>query len=52
MSAKIHPMGYIPVKNKVGRKQRFGESLDYVQTIKMANGQVRSIKHYKSRLVG
>ena len=50
--AKVHPMGYIPVKNKTSRKQHFGESLDYVQTIKMANGQIRSIKHYKSRLVG
>ena len=48
---KIHPIGYKKVQTPHA-KDHTGETLDYVQTIKMANGQIRTIKHYKIFAIG
>lgn len=53
MYAKAHPIGYVPIKNKLrDLHKHFGESLLYVQTIRMANGQTRTIKHYQQFAIG
>lgn len=44
---KVHPMGYIAFKSK-NRKDHKGETKKYVQTIRMKNGQVRTIQHYEA----
>lgn len=51
MYAKAHPFGYKPIKTKVGdRKDHTNESVKYVQTVRMPNGQTRAIKHYVIRV--
>lgn len=56
MYAKAHPIGYIPIKNKKSIAHDSGahrnESLDYVQTVRMSNGQTRTIKHYVGHFAG
>lgn len=53
MRVKVHPIGYVPIKNKLrDLHKHFGESLLYVQTIRMANGQTRTIKHYQQLAIG
>ena len=42
---KVHPIGYAPIQSK-SRNNHYGEQKKYVQTIKMRNGQIRSIQHY------
>lgn len=50
MYAKAHPFGYIPVKSKISQKEKhFRESVSYIQTVRMPNGQTRAIKHYVTR---
>ena len=43
---KVHPIGYKEpvVRHTTNHK---GETIDYVQTIRMSNGQIRVIPHYK-----
>ena len=51
MYAKAHPFGYRKVKTlKVDRKDHTNESVKYVQTVRMPNGQTRAIKHYVIRV--
>ena len=46
MYAKAHPFNYIKIQKPVSqRKNHFGESVVRIQTIKMSNGQIRTIKH-------
>ncbi len=45
MYAKAHPFGYIPKKKK-GVTRRYREAVQRIQTVRMANGQTRTIKHY------
>lgn len=42
----IHPMGYIAPKSN--QKDHYGETKKYVQTIRMKNGQIRTIQHYEA----
>lgn len=42
---RTHPFGYVPKKDKKVRDHR-REQVQYVQTVHMKNGQVRTIKHY------
>lgn len=42
---KVHPINYVPKKSKLPIDHKH-ETLDYVQTVHMANGQTRAIKHY------
>lgn len=44
---KIHPIGFIAIKAK-GRNDHKGETKKYVQTIRMKNGQTRTIQHYEA----
>lgn len=49
MYAKVHPFGYIRVKERKNIQhdslKHKNESIHHVQTVRM-NGQVRTIKHY------
>lgn len=42
---KVHPIGYIAVNAK-NRADHTGETKKYLQTIRMKNGQIRTIQHY------
>lgn len=44
---KVHPIGFIAIKAK-NRADHTGETKKYVQTIRMKNGQVRTIQHYEA----
>ena len=48
---KVHPIGY---KHNTTRsaKDHTGETFDHAQTIIMADGEVRVIKHYKVHALG
>ena len=43
---KVHPIGYKApfVRHTAEHK---GETIDYIQTIRMSNGQIRVIPYYK-----
>ena len=48
---KVHPIGY--KKNTIiPTKDHTGETFDHIQTIIMADGEVRVIKHYKVHALG
>ena len=51
MYIKAHPFGYEAIKNK-DRKSHFGETLKKIQTIRMQNGQTRTIYHYAVHALG
>lgn len=42
---KVHPIGFIAIKAK-NRADHTGETKKYLQTIRMKNGQIRTIQHY------
>jgi hypothetical protein len=44
---KVHPIGFIAIKAK-NRADHTGETKKYVQTIRMKNGQIRTIQHYEA----
>lgn len=44
---KVHPIGYIAINAK-NRVDHHGETKKYVQTIRMKNGQTRTIQHYEA----
>jgi len=48
---KVHPIGWQKpfVRHTAENK---GETIDYVQTIRMSNGQIRVIPHYKVYALG
>ena len=48
---KVHPIGYKEpsVRHTASHK---GETIDHVQTIRMSNGQIRVIRHYKVHALG
>lgn len=44
---KVHPIGFIAIKAK-NRADHTGETKKYIQTVRMKNGQTRTIQHYEA----
>lgn len=48
---KVHPIGYKAPSVRHTAEHK-GETIDYVQTIRMSNGQIRVIPHFKVYALG